>query len=471
MAKKRTYKAVRVQQVDVEALLPLLLAGCIIAIDVAKQKFVVALATAMGEVVKFFRFDHPTETPDFLRLVEALRRGVGEDKVAAAMEPTGTYGDAIRHQMVRARVPVHMVSSKRTHDTRELLDGVPSMHDAKSAMIIAHLHGAMKLSTEWKEPPETQRRLRALVDLRMHEQRREELCYGQMEAMLSRHWPELGQWLDVRRQKSALKLLEEYPNPARVSEHAADARELLHRESRKGLSAEALSGVIAGAAATLGVPMVVEEEATLRALARHALDARAHTNELESSMQALAMHDEVFARLATFCGVYTAAVLVTMCDPRQYRTACQMEKACGLNLREKSSGEHEGRLSITKRGPGLVRQVLYMLALRKIQEQPAVAAWYKRRRGYSEGSRQRAVVAVMRKLVRALFHVAKGAEFDASKLFDLRRLDLGTDAPTDAATEQAPSKKRPIPRTTPQPIARSSKRGRRREEVAASSAA
>lgn len=471
MAKKRTYKAVRVQQVEVAELLPLLVAGCVIALDVAKQKFVVAIATTLGEVVKLLRFDHPAETPDFLGLVEELRRGVGEDKVAAAMEPTGTYGDAIRYQLRRAGVRVHMVSPKRTHDSRELFDGVPSMHDPKSAMIIARLHGEMKLSTEWKEPSETQRRLRALVDQRQHEQRREELCYGRLEATLSRHWPEFGQWLDVRQQKSALKLLVEYPSPARVSAQPDAVRETLRHESRQRLSAEVIAGVIAGAGATLGMPMVSEEEASVRALASHALEAREHTHELELSMQALAEHNEVFRYLQPFCGTYTAAVLVTMCDPCQYATARQLEKACGLNLREKSSGEHRGQMSITKRGPSLVRQLLYLLALRKLQEEPVVRAWYKRRRSYTEESKQRAVVAVMRKLVRALFHIARGAAFDASKLFDTRKLDLGSDAPKEATTDQAPSKKRLAPRTTPQPIARSYKRGRGRQDTAASSAA
>ena len=45
MKKKRTYQAERVEQMDVAALLPLLAAGCIVAIDAAKTKFVVALAT------------------------------------------------------------------------------------------------------------------------------------------------------------------------------------------------------------------------------------------------------------------------------------------------------------------------------------------------------------------------------------------------------------------------------------------
>ena len=137
-----------------------------------------------------------------------------------------------------------------------------------------------------------------------------------------------------------------------------------------------------------------------------------------------------------------------------------MEKACGLNLREKSRGETSGRITITKRGAGVVRQVLYLFALRMLQASPAVRAWYKRRRGYTEDSKQRAVVAVMRKLVRALFHVARGDAFDASKLFDLRRLDLETKeaaTPDDAAPPNATA---PSPRTTPRPIARGRQRGR-----------
>jgi hypothetical protein len=145
-------------------------------------------------------------------------------------------------------------------------------------------------------------------------------------------------------------------------------------------------------------------------------------------------------------------VLVTFCDPRQYSKARQLEKACGLNLREKSSGQCDGRLHITKRGPGLVRKVIYLFALRMIKESSAVRAWYMRRRGYSEGTKQRAVVAVMRKLVRAIFHVAQGQTFDVSKLFDLRRLDLEA---MDVAAKRGITR-----RTKPRAIARDKKRGR-----------
>jgi len=49
------------------------------------------------------------------------------------MEPTGTYGDALRHQCHALGLPVHMMPPKHSHDFAEVLDGVPSMHDPKAA--------------------------------------------------------------------------------------------------------------------------------------------------------------------------------------------------------------------------------------------------------------------------------------------------------------------------------------------------
>jgi transposase len=459
MKRKRTYQASRVQQVRVEELLPLLVTGCIVGLDVAKQKFAVAVATLAGEVVKLFRFDHPTETQEFLAIVAELRRCVEPGKLRVAMEPTGTYGDAIRHQLVCSGVPVWMVSPKRTHDSQELFDNVPSLHDPKCAGLVARLC-AMGLAREWQAPPLTRTRLRALVDLRQHEQACGEMCFGRLEAVLARHWPELGQWMDVRNQKSALRLLATYASPARAAAEPDVTRSFLRSTSHGRLSAELIAGVVAGAATSVGVPMMREQELVVKRLATQALDAGKRRDDLDDEMKELAKEDEVFARLQPWMGTYTAAAIVTLCDPRQYMTARQLEKACGLNLREKSSGEHKGRVSITKRGPALVRQVLYLFALRMIRESVATRAWYVRRRGYTEDSKQRAVVAVMRKFVRAVFHVAKGSAFDASMLFDLRRLDLETSPPILSRGLVA--------RTTPRVSARTRSAKRASPEVNAS---
>jgi hypothetical protein len=54
MKTKRSYCAVEVEKFDAEAVLPLLTTGCIVAIDVAKTKFVAAIATASGDAENSF---------------------------------------------------------------------------------------------------------------------------------------------------------------------------------------------------------------------------------------------------------------------------------------------------------------------------------------------------------------------------------------------------------------------------------
>ena len=106
------------------------------------------------------RWKAPHDNTKAIEMVRSLRAaGVA---VQVALEPTGSYGDALRHQLAQHDVKVYRVSGKRTHDAREVYDGVPSLHDAKSAAIIAKLHfdGA---STLWPTPADAKRRLQASI--------------------------------------------------------------------------------------------------------------------------------------------------------------------------------------------------------------------------------------------------------------------------------------------------------------------
>ena len=85
------------------------------------------------------------------------------------------------------------------------------------------------------------------------------MCFGRLEAVLARHWPEFGQWMDVRNQKSALRLLATYASPARAAAEPDATRSFLRSTSHGRLSAELIAGVVAGAATSMGVPMMREQ--------------------------------------------------------------------------------------------------------------------------------------------------------------------------------------------------------------------
>jgi len=439
MKRKRTYSSVDVEKVDMLPIVQLLTVGCIVAVDVAKTKFVAALATAAGEVLRILRFEHPRQTLAFLRVIEGLQAAKLAPRVV--MEPTGTYGDALRQQCHARGVQVEMMSPKHTHDLAEVLDGVPSMHDPKAAVALAQL-AKLRPGKVWTPDTTDKRELRALVDRRGPMLQTQALYFGHLEGMLARHWPELDGLVKVHVQRSWMALLQRYPGPHLVAAASKEAAATLRTASFGQLAAATIESVIDSARTTLGVPMVGEEEQRLRFLVER---IEYETRAIDAVDVEIAKHvdrDPVMSRLAVVVGPACAAALFSYLGSlAAYDRACALEKAVGINLKVKSSGEKDGKVHITKRGPAQVRRLLYLAVLRLIQSDPIVAAWYRARSSYGDKNKQRAVVAVMRKLTHALWHVARGAQFDAAKLFDVRRLKLSETTPASSATSsmQAPS--------------------------------
>jgi transposase len=343
--------------------------------------------------------------------------------VEIAMEPTGVYGDALCHQLLARGFDVYRVDPKRCHDIASVLDGVASQHDAKSCTLIAYLH-AQGISARWRVRSDLEQQARSLVDLHALFLEPLDKAYGRIEALTSAHWPELNAMID-QRTAWYLHLLAAYPSPRHVAANVQHARELLRRKTFGALSAARISEVIDSASRTLGAPLSPHQCEVLQVTVEQILAMRERIKSLESRMSSLCELNTALSRIAHVVGPAAATVLFAYVgDPARYSSAAAFEKACGLNLRERSSGNKQGKLHITKRGPARVRRYLFLAALRMILQSQVMRAWYQRRSSYLEGHKHKAVVAVMRKLTRALYHVAQGHHFDVDKLIDVRRLRL-----------------------------------------------
>lgn len=114
-----------------------------------------------------------------------------------------------------------------------------------------------------------------------------------------------------------------------------------------------------------------------------------------------------------------------MGSPVDYASATSYVKAMGLNLKEKSSGKFKGQLKITKRGASIVRMYLYFVAMRMVKSDPVVRAWYEKKVRRDGGKlKMKALIAIMRKLAKALWYVGQGEVFDPSRLFNQATLEL-----------------------------------------------
>jgi transposase len=394
----------------------------VLGIDIAKDVCFGRLVTEQRQVLATVKWHQLGETAQLLGMLRSLPAA----RVEVALEPSGTYGDALRYQLEQAGLPVCRVSGKRCHDAAEVYDGVPSMHDAKAADIVARLHldGA---SERWRPHSDEERALSAVVQtMVVHDEQRERTCC-RLEAVLARHWPELTTELELG-SATMLSLLATYGGPQAVAAAPKDARALMQRVGGHYLSAAKVERVIESAGATMGVPMVDAERRMVTELAAEADRSRRAGAEARKRVQALSAGDEELARTAPLVGQVTAAVLkVKVGSAARYGASKAYVKAMGLNLKERSSGTYKGQLKLTKRGPGEVRRYLYLASLRMIRPggDEVVRAWYLRKVRRDGGRiKKKAVAAVMRKLAAALWHVGRGEAFDSSKLFDTRRLGI-----------------------------------------------
>ena len=418
---KRKYRAADVKDVRADGLLSQLADDrVVVGIDVAKRGMFAAVMDAAQRVHVIVRWLHPEETPRFVQYLEEVR-GLG-GIVEVVMEPSGVYGDALRHQVEQARFPVFRVNPKRTHDAAEVYDGTPSSHDAKSGAIVAKLHldGA---SHPWSIGTERKRQLDAAVRRAGVFEKDHLRWRNRIEALTARHWPELTEILALETVTLQV-LLETYGSPAAVAADEDAARQLMRKTGGAHLDSEKVERILRSAHTTLGLPPVEEERQWIQEAAREAQRCRQLARKAILRIEDLTKEEGSVHDLSGLIGKKTAAVVVaTGGDPREYGSAEAYVKALGLNLRERSSGKSKGALHITKRGSGAARMMLYMATLRLIQADEVVHAWYIAKLARMGGDRKPlAVVAVMRKLAASLWHVAKGARFNARLLFDAARL-------------------------------------------------
>jgi len=303
---------------------------------------------------------------------------------------------------------------------------VPSSHDAKSAGIVAKLHidGASHL---WAVRSQADRDLRAAVDTMDLFKEQLQRNLGRLESRMARYWPEVGAYLDFG-SATFLELLVAYGGPRQAGERAEESRAMMRKVGGRFLSQEKIDSVVSSCRETVGVRMTAEEVRALQRLAAHTRQVTHELRKAERHVERLSQGHESISAMRPVLGKMTAAVLVAEGgDPAVYESGSHWQKSLGLNLKERSSGKYVGKLKITKRGSGKARRWLYLATLRLIKNDIIVRAWYQAKVGRDGGKqKKKAIVAIMRKFSRALWHVAQGEAFDSRKLFDVKRLGFSS---------------------------------------------
>lgn len=401
----------------------------IIGVDVAKVAFYGAVTTAQSDACDIIYFER-----DQIRSVVKAVAGLEFDSVTLVVEPTGTYGDSLIDQARAAGFDVVRISGEQVAGAKTVFDGVPSLHDGKAAHVLSHLylHG---VGQPWEHVEEGRRDLRALADLDELIEKTRQMYVGRLEAHLARHWPEVTDSLKLT-SATLLELVAAFGSPQAVAAEPDQAEALMRRVGGGFLADDKIEAVIASAATTQGVEPTGGQRHHLEFLAGMLRENQRRAAKVErQSRQAAEQHRDTRA-LVDFAGRRTALVLVAYLGAlTDYDSPAQLEKAMGMNLCEHTTGRtrqskqtRSETLHISKRGPGRPRNMLYWLALRVINPIassycPIATAWYQQRLRRNGGETAKALVALMRKLIRALWWIARGEEYDGTELFDVARLE------------------------------------------------
>ena len=380
----------------------------VFAVDVAKeQQFALLSNPELSESV-LLQWNQLEQTAELINELKQLNT-----PITVVMESTSTYGDAMRHQFRQAGFTIHQASAKRVHDAKEVYDGVPSLHDAKAAWLIAQLYKE-GFTKPWHELDDKERELNAYRrEYELH-QSQHERNQNRLEAFLSRHWPEVLPLLALD-SVTLESLLIDYGSPEQIAANAGQAANDMRRWGKSCLSLEKIEAVIHSAATTLGQPCIEAERHYLQALAEELRHSRKQAKNAKQALEAVVKTEPGLKEMGLTIGRVTTAILIGLhLDPRHFGCARSYLKALGLNLKEKSSGQDHGKLTLTKRGSALARKYLYFAALRLIKSDPVLSAWYRSK--VDPRAKSKTVIAFMRKLAKALWHIARGQRFDARKL-------------------------------------------------------
>ena len=439
MSKKKPYCAVNVKDVDVDSLLVKLtgVPTVWVGIDVGKESLKVVLCWGPDQFGRPWHVRYPEQLGPLIELLGKLALG---RNLVVAVEPTGTYCDPLRWALTSAKLKVVRIESKISHDYAEVFDGAPSQHDGKDAAVLAELarHGH---GTPWplELKDEKTSAMRNLVDAADDQQRVLSIWTGRLESLLARHWPEATRLLDLD-SITLLSALLEYGGPAGLAGDPQAAKKL-QDWGGPWLASEKIQELLRGARTTAGVPANATERQRMQQYAAYALTAKRDLRATERQLTKLARGDPLLRRMGEAVGMATACVLfVRLGDPRNYSCARAYLKAAGLNLVERSSGQYQGQLKISKRGPAMVRKWMYLAALRLVQDHRA-SGWFARKQERDGGRRGSAparkgtglngLVALMRRLLGAVWNVTRKDEpFDVGRMFGqsgkpARRTSLG----------------------------------------------
>lgn len=395
----------------------------VVGIDIAKRSHVAVAEGPDGAFTKPLSFHNFLE--GFLSFEAWLRKSAerfGTVAIVIGFEPTGHYWKPLAEWLIRRKYELRFVSSVLTKRAKEMLDGSPLKTDAKDARVIADLIRQGK-----SRPMSTQegiyQELRYLGEVRHRLTVERTSLLNRLNRLLDLLFPELPSMFRHLDCVTLRTLLKTAPTPDAVLELGVEGlASLLTRASHGKLGRKRAEAIRAAAersvACRFGSETLLFE---LRLLMPRIEEVLAQRAQVDTRMEAMVREIDYGAKLLSIPGVGPVTVAVFLGevgDLRGYRNAKQVLKMAGLNMFERSSGQHQGKRRMSKRGRPELRRILYLAAVRMTVKGMPLRGMYDKMS--PSKPTQKVAVAGMRRLVKAMFAMVRDDRAFEQLRFEVR---------------------------------------------------
>ena len=147
--------------------------------------------------------------------------------------------------------------------------------------------------------------------------------------------------------------------------------------------------------------------------------------ELENQLKETGYYESIISIQGI--GIVSASMLIgEIGEITRFNSYEQIRKYAGLNLVENSSGTHKGKTTISKRGRGLLRSILYKMAFTMVNSNKEIKELYTylTTRKENQLKKKQAMIAVTGKILQIIYAVVtKNEKYEAVRVFTQNRIE------------------------------------------------
>ena len=353
----------------------------------------------------------------------------GLEEAMVGFEPTGHYWFNLGQFLSGKNIKFVMVNPLHVNKTKELDDNSPSKNDCKDPRVIANLVREGRYFFTYMPTG-------VFAELRNASNRRfvltEELIRtkNRLQKWIAVYFPEYKGIYTHIDAKGGMLVLKTAPTPEEIIKLGVDGVIQIWKEAKlRGNGHKKAMLIVNAASQSIGLTEGLEEaRMEIQDLIEDYELQMKRLEKVNSLIEKLCKQIKYVDKLLEIKGIgiiTVAGFIAEVGDITRFDNAKELQKLAGLELVADSSGKHNGKTRISKRGRKRLRYLLVQAAVSVIgknDEFRQIHEYYTTRKN-NPLKKMQSLIAVACKLIRVFYVIlTKGRSYDASKMLgDIKR--------------------------------------------------